>query len=229
MKCPRKHLVNSHKTKHLRKSLLYPFTVTCTGHQNLLLIINSILFQLRHYLLVVPLVRLVQPWPSKLVNKILGHYLPKRYARDTPEAEVPQSASKGPEAAMVLASVLFSLPAASKSGTEIYVHCYPGTPKKLYVINPRGYYLKITSRCGYKRAKEQNRLLAQRNALLVWTARLLLTMELLLHRTSVSCVSLVLLINDLILKHDLDTIRLCETNVFLPLNEASPPHYTNST
>ncbi len=159
MKCPRKHLVKSHKTKHLRKSLLYPFTVTCAGHQNLLLIINSILFQLRHYLLVVPLVRLVQPWPSKLVNKILGHYLPKRYARDTPEAEVPQSASKGPEAAMVLASVLFSLPAASKSGTEIHVHCYPGTPKKLYVINSRGYYLKITSRCGYKRAEEQNRLL----------------------------------------------------------------------
>ena len=39
-----------------------------------------------------------------------------------------------------------------------------------------------------------------------------------------------LLINDLILQHDLDMIGLCETwlkpNVFLPLNEASPPNFT---
>ena len=39
-----------------------------------------------------------------------------------------------------------------------------------------------------------------------------------------------LLINDLILQHGLDMIGLCETwlkpNVFLPLNEASPPNFT---
>ncbi len=41
-----------------------------------------------------------------------------------------------------------------------------------------------------------------------------------------------LLISEMILEHNLDMTGLCETwlkpNVFLPLNEASPPDYTNS-
>ncbi len=47
----------------------------------------------------------------------------------------------------------------------------------LYVINSWGYYLKISSMCDYKRAEKQNRWLTG-NALLVWTARLLLAGQL---------------------------------------------------
>ncbi len=59
---------------------------------------------------------------------------------------------------------------------DIHVQCYPGTHEKLYVINSQGYYLKISSLWDYKR--ERSRIAcwaAWRNALLVWTARLLLS------------------------------------------------------